>query len=68
MSLRDWDIVGGVALRQVNGQQITVTAGSFTSVEAAIKDWEAREAVRQRQSVENLGRLVTVALNRIVRS
>ncbi|WP_371785495.1 hypothetical protein [Streptosporangium subroseum] len=65
MSLRDWDIVGGVALRQVNGKQITVTSGSFTSIEAATKDWEAKEAVRRRQSVEELGRLVNAALNRM---
>ncbi|WP_371778733.1 hypothetical protein [Streptosporangium subroseum] len=67
MSLRDWEIVGQVALRQANGKQVTVTPGSFTSVEAAIKDWEAKEAVRQRQSVEELGRLVNAALSRMCR-
>ncbi|MEV6864421.1 hypothetical protein AB0M44_25860 [Streptosporangium subroseum] len=65
MSLRDWDVVGGVALRQVNGKQITVTRGSFTGLYAAIKDWEAKEAVRRRQSVEELGRLVNAALSRM---
>ncbi|MEV6868271.1 hypothetical protein AB0M44_45735 [Streptosporangium subroseum] len=65
MSLRDWDIVGSVALRQVNGKQITVTPGNFARIEAAIKDWEAKEAVRQRQSVEELGRIVNAALNRM---
>ncbi|WP_371785520.1 hypothetical protein [Streptosporangium subroseum] len=54
-----------MALRQVNGKQVTVTAGGFTGIEAAIKDWEAWEAVRQRQSVEELGRLVNAALNRM---
>jgi hypothetical protein len=65
MSVRDWDIVDGVALRQVNGKQVVVTSGSFINIEAAIKDWEAREALRQRQSVEELGRLVNAALDRM---
>ncbi|MEV6859810.1 hypothetical protein AB0M44_02200 [Streptosporangium subroseum] len=65
MSLRDWDIVGHMALRQVNGKQIMITPGGFTGIEAAIKDWEAREAVRQRQSVEELGKLVNAALDRM---
>jgi hypothetical protein len=65
MSVRDWDIVDGVALRQVNGKQVVVTSGSFITIEAAIKDWEAREALRQRQSVEELGRIVDAALDRM---
>ncbi|MEV6863776.1 hypothetical protein AB0M44_22555 [Streptosporangium subroseum] len=65
MSTRDWDIVDGVALRQVNGQQVVVAPGNFINLEAAIKDWEAGEALRQRQSVEELGRLVDAALDRM---
>ncbi|MFC7647383.1 hypothetical protein ACFQX6_47845 [Streptosporangium lutulentum] len=64
--MRDWDIVGGVALRQINGKQITVTPGRFGDIEAAIKDWEAKEALRQRRSVEELGELVDAALDRML--
>ena len=65
MSIRNWDIVGGVTLRQVNGEQVMITSGRFGDLEAAVKDWEAKEALRQHQSVEELGELVDAALDRM---
>lgn len=65
MALRDWDIVGRVALRQVNGQTVVLTPGRFATIEAAIQDWEDRERARMDHDLKELGKLVDGAMTRI---
>ncbi|MBG0831137.1 hypothetical protein HS041_25585 [Planomonospora sp. ID67723] len=70
MALKDWAIIdsGRVATRAVNGTTVTVMCGTFPSLEAAVKDWESREAARLAHDLQELGRLVDGALDRLKHS
>ncbi|WP_371783807.1 hypothetical protein [Streptosporangium subroseum] len=65
MALRDWDVVGEVALRHVNGQEIIVRKGVHGSLPAAVAVWEAREQQLMQARLIELGRLVDGALDRL---
>ncbi|MEV6863569.1 hypothetical protein AB0M44_21500 [Streptosporangium subroseum] len=65
MALRDWDVVGEVALRQVNGQEIIVRRGVHGSLPVAVAVWEAREHQLLQDRLIELGRLVDGAMNRL---
>ncbi|WP_371782756.1 hypothetical protein [Streptosporangium subroseum] len=65
MALRDWDVVGEVALRHVNGQEIIVRKGVHGSLPAAVAVWEAREHQLMQARLLELGRLVDGAMGRL---
>ncbi|MEV6866977.1 hypothetical protein AB0M44_39045 [Streptosporangium subroseum] len=65
MALRDWDVVGDMALRHVNGQEIIVRKGVHGTLPAAVAVWEAREQQLMQARLIELGRLVDGAMNRL---
>ncbi|MEV6861837.1 hypothetical protein AB0M44_12645 [Streptosporangium subroseum] len=65
MALRDWDVVGDMALRHVNGQEIIIRKGFHGSLPAAVAVWEAREQQLMQARLIELGRLVDGAMNRL---
>ncbi|MDP9847455.1 hypothetical protein [Streptosporangium lutulentum] len=65
MALRDWDVVGDMALRHVNGQAIIVRKGLHGSLPVAVAVWEAREQQLVQARLIELGRLVDGAMDRL---
>lgn len=66
MAYSDWFISDGVAIREVRGKLLMVTARGFPSLDAAIQNWEATEVARLRQDLDELGKLVDRALHRML--
>ncbi|MER6178881.1 hypothetical protein [Streptosporangium sp. NPDC001681] len=60
-----WIILGNVATKRVNGQEIIITAGMSGNLGAAIRAWEDNERHRMVYELGNLGRLVNDALDRL---
>lgn len=65
MAVRDWHILGDMAIREANGQDVRVTTGGFPTIHAAIEDWETRERARQARDLRELSRLVDSAIARL---
>lgn len=65
MTVYGWIILGNVATKRVNGQEIIITAGMSGNLGAAIRAWEDNERHRMVYELGNLGRLVNDALDRL---
>ncbi|GAA4199358.1 hypothetical protein GCM10022252_50980 [Streptosporangium oxazolinicum] len=65
MPVNDWHILGDMATRRVNGQEVEVKVAGFPGIHAAIEDWETRERARQVRDLRELGRLVDGAIARL---
>lgn len=65
MIVYGWVILGDVATKRVNGQEIIITAGKSGDLGAAIRAWEDGERHRMVYELGNLGRLVNDALDRL---
>ncbi|WP_433256316.1 hypothetical protein ACQPYK_17090 [Streptosporangium sp. CA-135522] len=63
--MSDWDIIGKLATRRVNGQEVMLTAQTPQELPGVITAWERAERQRMLRDLGELGRLVDGAMMRL---
>lgn len=65
MIVYGWIILGDVAMKRVNGQEVVVMAGRAGDIEAVIKAWEDTDRRRMLYGLGSLARLADAAMTRL---